>query len=97
MGVPNEVVKKNYYVNMGKLQGVQKGTTLDVFRTIQRVDPYTTKKRYNYKVKVGELKVVHTEDNAAIGSLESVNNGKDEALLEINNLMIGDEVSVHLN
>lgn len=97
MGEPNEVVKKNYYINMGKQQGVAKGTTLDVYRNISRIDPYATKKRYNYKVKVGQLKVVHTEDNAAIGSLEKIQNAEDDALVEIENLMIGDEVSVHLN
>lgn len=97
MGEPNEIVKKNYYINIGKQQGVAKGTTLDVYRTVHRVDPYATKKRYNYKIKVGQMTVVHTEDNAAIGSVDSVQNGKDDALLEIENLMIGDEVSVHLN
>lgn len=97
MGEPNETVKKNFYINMGKQQGVDKGTMLDVYRTVHRVDPYATKKRYNYKIKVGQLKVVHSEDNAAIGAVESVQNGKEDALLEIENLMIGDEVSVHLN
>lgn len=97
MGEPNELVKKNYYINMGKEQGIDKGATLDVYRTISRVDPYATKKRYNYKVKVGQLKVVHSEDNAAIGAMELIQDGKDDALLEIENLMIGDEVSVHLN
>ncbi|MFT6544731.1 MAG: hypothetical protein ACJAT2_002055 [Bacteriovoracaceae bacterium] len=82
---------------MGKEQGIDKGATLDVYRTISRVDPYATKKRYNYKVKVGQLKVVHSEDNAAIGAMELIQDGKDDALLEIENLMIGDEVSVHLN
>ncbi|MBK23699.1 MAG: hypothetical protein CME70_06805 [Halobacteriovorax sp.] len=97
MGEPNEKIKKNFYINMGKQQGVDRGTTLDVYRTVHRVDPYATKKRYNYKIKVGQLKVVHSEENAAIGAMETVQNEADDALLEIENLMIGDEVSVHIN
>lgn len=97
MGEPNEIVKKNFYINMGKQQGVDKGAVLDVYRTVSRIDPYATKKRYNYKVKVGQLKVVHSEDNAAIGAIEKIQDEKDDALLEIENLMIGDEVSVNLN
>lgn len=97
MGEPDEIVKKNFYINIGKQQGVDKGALLDVYRTVSRVDPYATKKRYNYKVKVGQLKVVHSEDNAAIGALEKVNNGTSDALVEIESLMIGDQVDVNLN
>jgi hypothetical protein len=60
MGVENEKLKKNYYINMGNNQGLEQGTVLDVFRVISRLDPYETKKRYNYKVKIGEIEVVHS-------------------------------------
>jgi len=46
MGIENEVINKNYYINMGIKQGLDQGTILDVFRIISRVDPYKTKKRY---------------------------------------------------
>jgi hypothetical protein len=96
MGTENEIVKKNFYVNMGSKQGVKKGTQLDVFRTISRLDPYETKKRYNYKVKIGELKVLHTEDNTAIGALNKLSMAEDVPLFDINNFMIGDKVNVHI-
>jgi len=96
MGYENEVVKKNFYVNMGSKQGVKAGTQLDVFRTISRLDPYETKKRYSYKVKIGELKVLHTEDNTAIGSLSKLNLGEETPLFDVNNFMIGDKVNVHI-
>ena len=94
MGVPGEKLKKNYYVNIGKSQGVASGTTLEVFRQISRNDPFETKKRYNYQVKIGELTVVHTEENASIGYLKSVNLEETDPLFEIKNFMIGDQVSV---
>lgn len=96
MGHENENVKKNFYVNIGSKQGVEEGTVLDVYRTISRLDPYETKKRYNYKVKIGELEVLHTEHGSAIGQLMSIENKKKTPLFELSNLMIGDRVNVHL-
>ncbi len=95
MGTEGEVVKKNYYVNIGGQQGVKEGSILDVYRTISRVDPYSSKQRYNYKMKIGQLKVLHTEDTAAIGILKQIKTGEDAPLYEIDNFMIGDIVSVN--
>ncbi len=94
MGIDNEVVKKNYYVNIGKQQGVDTGTQLDVFRIVSRQDPYGDKKMYNFKVKIGELEVLHTEENSAIGLLKNINRDEKSPYFEINNFMIGDRVSV---
>ena len=95
MGTEGEVVKKNYYVNIGGQQGVKEGSILDVYRTISRVDPYSSKQRYNYKIKIGQLKVLHSEDTAAIGILKQIKSGEDAPLYEIDNFMIGDLVSVN--
>lgn len=71
MGEENEVIRKNYYVNVGASQGVVKDSTLDVFRIISIQNPYDNKKRVNYKVKIGELKVLHSSDDAAIAMVKS--------------------------
>ena len=95
MGQEGEVIKKNYYINIGQQQGVKEGTLLDVYRVISRADPYSSKQRYNYKVKIGKLKVLHSEDTAAIGVLKEIKTGEDAPLYEIDNFMIGDLVSVN--
>ena len=51
MGHENEMLRKNYYLNIGTQQGISKGTTLDVYRAISQNDPFETKKRYNYNIK----------------------------------------------
>lgn len=96
MGVENEVLKKNYYINIGSNQGVKKGTKLDVFRIVSRETPYSNKKRINHKVKIGELKVLHTETDAAIARPIIVNNDIDTPMFEVNAFMIGDRVNIHL-
>ena len=97
MGLVNEELKKNYYVNFGKNQGIKPGTILDVFRSIEKQDPYETSTRYTYKVKIGELEVLHAEDDAAIASMTKIEQGAKTPLFEIKKLMVGDEVKVQLN
>lgn len=91
MGEANEIPKKNFYVNMGKNQGVHEGSTIDVYRLISRDNSFETEKTTFFRVKIGELKIVHSEDENAIAVL-----GKflveSPMHFEINGLMIGDAV-----
>jgi len=97
MGYDQEAIKKNFYLNIGSNQGVNNGTKLDVFRIISRSNPYENLKRVNYKVKIGELKVVHTDDEAAIAIMTQINLSNDSPLLELEGFMIGDHISVNTN
>ena len=97
MGTPSETIKKNYYVNIGQQQGLSKGTTLNVHRIIGRLAPHKTEKRYHYKIKVGELEIIHTENEVSIAQIKALNIGKNTPLLEIQSMIIGDHVSVKTN
>ncbi|OFZ27120.1 MAG: hypothetical protein A2381_10715 [Bdellovibrionales bacterium RIFOXYB1_FULL_37_110] len=94
MGTEGEKIKKNYYLNIGQLQGVGSGATLDVYRNISRLDPYSDKTRYYFKIKIGELEVLHSEENASIAMLKNFEK-ENNLLYEINAFMIGDEVNIH--
>jgi hypothetical protein len=96
MGEENEQVRKNYYVNMGSGQGVKKDSILNVYRIISVQNPYDNKKRVNYKVKIGELKVVHTSDEAAIAMVNRYEKGPTP-IFELNQFMIGDHVSISVD
>lgn len=98
MGEENEITKKNYYLNIGSNQGVSEGTILDVYRVISKMNPYDNKKRINYKVKVGELKVIHSEDEASIGITELLKTDiPTTPMFDISNFMIGDHINVKVN
>lgn len=97
MGYENEVIKKNFYVNMGSNQGLKNGTILGVYRTISKLNPYNNRSRVNYSVKIGEVEVLHTEENAAITQLKKLESSKQTPYFEINNFMIGDKVTVNIN
>lgn len=96
MGIEKETLRKNFYIDMGKNQGVVKGTILDVFRVVSVLDPYESKKRFNHKIKIGEVKVLHAEDGSSIGALSKIESEDDTPVFEIGKLMIGDVVSAHV-
>ena len=96
MGTPNETIRKNFYVDMGKNQGIRKDSVLDVFRIVSVLDPYGGKKRFNHKIKVGELKILHSEETTSIGVLNKMEELEETPVLEVNALMIGDLVNVHI-
>lgn len=96
MGFENEVIRKNYYINMGSSQGVKKDTVLDVFRIISIQNPYDNKKRVNYKVKIGEMIVLHSSTDASIATVKEYEK-ENVPIFELNQFMIGDHVAVNLD
>ena len=96
MGAKDEVIRKNFYIDMGKNQGLGKGSILDVFRVVSILDPYESKKRYNHKIKIGEVKVLQTEETSSIGVLNKIEKDDETPILEVGNLMIGDLVYPHV-
>lgn len=96
MGLENEVIRKNYYINMGSGQGVKKDSVLDVFRIISVQNPYDNKKRVNYKVKIGELKVIHSTDEAAIAMVNEYEK-ENTPIFELQQFMVGDHVSINVD
>lgn len=96
MGVEGQILKKNFYVNMGAGQGVKKGTVLDVFRVTSMPNPYDQRKRVNHKIKIGELKVINASDEGSIAVLKGLEE-EDVPVLEVNHFMVGDQVSVNVD
>ena len=97
MGEPGEIVKKNYYLNMGEDQGLQLGTRLDVFRIISRRDPYNSQKRYNHRIKIGEIVIIHVEKTSSVAHLGSLRNSPKDPVFGIAAVMVGDRIAVNVD
>ncbi len=50
----------------------------------------------NYKVKIGELKVLNTTDDAAIAMVSEYEK-EDTPIFELNQFMVGDHVSINVD
>ena len=96
MGTPDEVILKDYYLNLGGHQGLNNWTIVDVFRKISHINPLSNKKRYKYKVKIGELKIIHTEESTSIARIYKKNKQTKLTILDIDSILIGDLVDIHI-
>ena len=79
---------------MGANQGLEKGTVLNVFRVVSKSNPYNNKKRINYRIPIGKLEVIHSEDESAVAYVKQLNMNIKDPIFEINNFMIGDHVTI---
>jgi hypothetical protein len=95
MGYENQIIRKNFYTNIGSNQGIKKDSILDVFRIISVLNPYDNKQRVNYKVKIGELKVISVAENASITMVEKLE--ENTPVLELSHFMIGDHVAINVD
>ena len=95
MGHKNEKIEKNFFINIGKIQGIKSGTVLDVHRKVSRLNPLKTWKRHQFNVKVGQLEVIHTEEYSSICKRRNTNS--NETSLDLESLLLGDIVSVNIN
>lgn len=86
-------IHKNYYVNMGEQQGLKDGSELSVYRILNRSNSFATDKAVTFKVKIGELKVIHAEEENSITIMKKYNNDAN-LYVEIPSLNIGDIVTV---
>ena len=97
MGYKNEKVNKNFFVNIGKIQGVKAGTVLDVHRKVSKLNPLKTWKRHRFNVKVGQLEVIHSEDYSSICKRRGPKSmKKTDHSLEMESFLLGDIVSVNI-
>ena len=101
MGFENEKKIKNFYVNIGTEQGLRPGVRLNAYRNVVKMDTVESKKRYQHKVRVATLEVVHSEVNSSITVSTSTTNSREKQsesfALDIEEPMVGDTVVVKLD
>lgn len=93
MGEKDEVIKKNFFITAGKEQGVYPGTVMDVFRTLFVINGANSMERINHRVKIGELRVIHAENQASVAILENFSKSDKGLVLDFEGFRIGDQVS----
>ncbi len=83
---------KEFFVNMGAVQGVRKGSVLDVYRKISSFDNLTEKHGGEHLVPVGRIKVIHADERTAIARMDRFVSWEQEPALLPQSIMIGDLV-----
>lgn len=94
LGNPNEMLQKDYFVNLGTNQGIRVGTVLEVARKAPSYD-LTTEKLYKDLIfPFARIKVIHAEKDAAIARLEKLYPQDQTPVLVPRSVIVGDLVKV---
>jgi hypothetical protein len=94
LGNPNEMIQKDYFVNLGTNQGIRVGTVLEVARKSPSYD-LTTEKLYKDLIfPFARIKVIHAEKDASIARLEKLYSQDVTPVLVPRSVIVGDLVRV---
>lgn len=64
--------QKDYYVNMGSVNGLREGAVVDVYRKMPTFDLLTEKLYRDITFKIATLKVIHVEKDSAVARLDKM-------------------------
>jgi len=92
-----EPVYRDYYVNIGKGDGVREGSILDVYRKIPVVDIYRNKTPGDLVIQIARLKVIHAQDQMSVARIYQEENSKNIPVVQFEKVMLGDRVELNLN
>ena len=93
-----ELPKKNFYLNIGKLQGVDEGTILQVRRKISKNNKFSNSSEHIFHVKIGLLRVIQANENSSIAINENETTDESEfPIMDYSTVMLGDEVTVPID
>jgi hypothetical protein len=94
LGNPGETQQKDFYVIMGRAQGVREGTVLEVSRKSYSYDLVSEKLYKEVTFPIAKLKVIHVEPNVAIARLDKMLSPEKTPAITPRAVMIGDVVKV---
>jgi hypothetical protein len=94
LGNPGEIPQKDFYVNMGKIQGVREGSVLEVSRRASTYDLVSEKLYKEVVFPIARLKVIHVESNAAVARLEKMLSPEKTPAITPRAVMVGDLVKM---
>jgi hypothetical protein len=92
MGDENEVITKDFYVNVGTKQGLKAGQTLEVNRKIVTFDATSQKHQADMIVPIAKLKIIHVDSQASIARLEKMVSPEKAPAITPRAVMLGDYV-----
>ena len=94
LGNPGETPQKDYYVNMGRTQGIREGSVLDVMRRNPTYDVVAEKLYKDVTFPIAKLKVIHVEPGASIARLEKMLAVEKTPAITPRAVMVGDLVKI---
>jgi hypothetical protein len=92
MGNENEKPLKDFYINMGSEHGLRKGSIVTVIKRVPTYDAVSEKLYREMAFPYARLKIVHAEQNLAVGRIEKVLPQDNVPAVNPQAIMVGDIV-----
>lgn len=89
-----QVLPKDYYINAGSDAGIKPGMIFAIVRRQSLYDAYQQKSPGELIVKVGELKIIHVQNEVSVARLEGIDSRDKLPTLEFDAIMVGDKVDM---
>jgi len=83
---------KDIFISIGLVDGVRKGSKLDVYRRVTSFDNLTSRHMGDHMIPVGRLKIIHVDEKTAIARADRFVSLEEEPALMPQAIMIGDVV-----
>lgn len=90
----SEEPQKNFYLNIGSLQGLEEGSLVEVRRKVSKNNKFTNNKEHIFHVKVGMLKIIQVSENSSIAITDEDETSNQKPILNYSTVMLGDEVTI---
>ena len=90
----NEEPQKNFYLNIGSLQGLEKGSIVEVRRKVSKNNKFSNNNEHIFHIRVGLLKIIHVSENSSIGISDRRESESNKPILQYSTVMLGDEVTI---
>lgn len=92
MGEPGEVIRKDFFVNIGTRHGLHIGSKLEVFRKTPSYDLVNNQYHSDVTFPIATLKVIHADANTAIARLDRMKSLDKTPAISPLTVMAGDLV-----
>ena len=90
----SEEPQKNFYLNIGSLQGLEEGSIVEVRRKISKNNKFSNNKEHIFHVKVGLLKIIQVSENSSIAISDQEEIDDKKPFLNYSTVMLGDEITI---
>jgi hypothetical protein len=94
LGNPDEIVQKDFYVNMGTLNGIREGSILEVMRKVSSFNLLNEQLYKDVVFPIARIKVIHVEAAVAVARLEKMLPAENTPAVTPRAIMVGDVVRV---
>ena len=90
-----ETPQKNFYLNIGSLQGVEEGSILEVRRKVTKNNKFENNKEFTLHMRIGLIRVIEVFDNSSIAVSEEIyRENTTHPFTGFQSVMLGDHVNI---